>query len=409
MKFDRVSYTANLTQWKSDFSYQIGDMVSHNGKGYKAKRNHSAAIFTVNNFDLINESDYTNAADRVAATYYPGKNQIPREVDITGNISLARLIPGTTDLFNKVKTDDSVFNESKYESPTIGNTDRPEDINVSGGEFYDLTKSFAPEELVPGTTLDSLQITVSTLATVYEDDVEEGTEVKYLYKIIKDNNNYPKYYAVSPIRKTVLAQKLSYNDKLIYLSDLAALAAPVLSTKVPGRIIINGEIIQFWHIDPVEKTIIDPIRGVDGTAIPVEHPAGTEVIDNNENLKLPDTSNVLTSRFVYTADKPIFETGFSVNSNYEMTKNLLRVYNGITLLELGKDYTFEINATALGYRAAITFVNAADFLDGIRFSAEYLSDRIWLNQGATSVTDGTGLAGSSRPAAEFIKQFPHNL
>jgi hypothetical protein len=58
---------------------------------------------------------------------------------------------------------------------------------------------------------------------------------------------------------------------------------------------------------------------------------------------------------------------------------------------------------------AITFVDAARFADGLKFTARYVEDQIWLNAGTGTVTDGSGLAGSYTVAAEFVKSNPHIL
>jgi len=58
---------------------------------------------------------------------------------------------------------------------------------------------------------------------------------------------------------------------------------------------------------------------------------------------------------------------------------------------------------------SITFVNAEKFANGIKFSAVYTEDLIWLNRGKNGKpTDGFGLDASNTEPARFIKQNPQN-
>lgn len=400
MKFDRITYRPEVVQWQANVAYTTGTMISHDGRGYMVKVDHTSSVFSLKNFTLIGDAEFNNAADRVAATYYPGEKQIPREVDSQGRIGVSRLLPGTTDEYNIVKTDDTVYNESVYKSPIAGQSNTgAEAIDVTGGQFYDTTKSFAPEELIPGTTLDSVSITVSTVVD----------ELAYIYKIVQDTQGEPKYFAVSAENITELQQDLRYDDKKIYLNDFDRLTLPDVDRRIPGRIVINGEIIQFYHYNIFESYIKDPVRGVDGTAVPEVHMAGTTVVDQGDALRVPDTTVIKRDFFTYTADQPYFVTAFTVSSDSALTNNLLAIYNGYTRLTANVDYTVTVQSAPLGYKANISFVDADRFVDGIRFRAVYTEDQIWLNRGSTTVTDGTGFAGGTRSSIEFIKQFPHNL
>ena len=108
---------------------------------------------------------------------------------------------------------------------------------------------------------------------------------------------------------------------------------------------------------------------------------------------------------MYTAKKPVFKPAFAVSSDVAVVQNKLQVFNGPTQLTPITDYTISV----INNRVHITFVGAARFEDGIKFSARYAEDRVWLNPGTGTVTDGLGLAGSTTLSAEFVKSFPHIL
>ena len=398
IKFDRVNYTTEFVEWQPNVTYAAGTLVSYQGRGYRARIQTTGAKFGLGNFVELKGDEYATANDRVAATYLPGANQIPRQVDAEGKIDLSRLVPGIVYENNVVTDEAGVFNETAAASFRAGQGtgNQPGDINIAGGDFFDRTKSYAPEELVSGVTMDSVSIKVQT-------NIDDAA---YIYRIVKDSvSDTATYLSVSAQMTTTLARDLRYDDTEIYLTDLSRVSMPVARRKQPGVIYINGERIKFWEIDPQRGCIKDPIRGADLTAQAVLHPAGSTVEDQSQARVVPDTTTVNTAKFVYTAKKPVFKPAFAVSSDVAVVQNKLQVFNGPTQLTPITDYTISV----INNRVHITFVGAARFEDGIKFSARYAEDRVWLNPGTGTVTDGLGLAGSTTLSAEFVKSFPHIL
>jgi hypothetical protein len=188
MKFDRVSYDSQVREWQSGVTYEAGQLVSYNGHGYRALVNNSGTAFNAGNFVMLKGHEFDNANDRVAATYVPGPNQVPRQVDANGVIDLDRLVPGVSYENNVVADEPGVYSESSVPSPAMASNQgtNPEDINVSGGTFFDRTKSYAPEELVPGVTQDSVSIKVQT-------NIDDAA---YIYRIVKDSDGVTSYLSV---------------------------------------------------------------------------------------------------------------------------------------------------------------------------------------------------------------------
>lgn len=402
MKFDRIAYTSSVVEWLPDTNYTAGQAVSYQGRGYRAKVSGSSSQFVPGNFEMIKDGDYQTANDRVAATYLPGANQIPREFDNSGNIDLTRLIPGVDYISNTVQDNRTVYNETKLPSPKMFETTSTtsDTINVAGGTFFDPLKSHAPEELVPGTTFDSLSIKVQT----------NTDENAYIYRILKSPSGKSTYLAVSAAATTTLAQDLRHGDDRIYLTNIAAISDPDSGKRRPGVICINGERIKFWEIDRIGGYIKNPIRGIDYTAEAEIHLAGSAVEDQGHSLIVPGTTVVKKAKFTFTAKKPVFKPAFTITATSEETVALnLEVYLGATLMKLNKDYTFTLEPAAGGSKIAITFVDAARYVDGLKFSASYNEDSIWLNPGTGTITDGTGFEGAATVPASFVKAFLHNL
>lgn len=402
MKFDRTSYTTSVKEWLPNTSYNAGNIVSYKGQGYVAKVDNNDTVFKPSYFNLLSGQDYTSANDRVAATYAPGQHQIPKEVDANGNINLARLIPGIEYQSYRVVGDPVTHNDSGTQSPRLGDMtvgDRTQDIKISGGTFNAAELAYAPEELVAGTTKDSLNLRVTTL-------VDENTYVYTMRKVGKDKASFN---VVMPNRISTLSQPLYHNDTKIYLTDTATiLTKPNPSGKIPGAVSINGELIYFWHID-TDGAILNPIRGVNGTGTPEVHAEGSIVEDAGTSTVIPGVISTLTDKFVYTSDNRVFTPNFTVTDNMELLVSCLTVFNGPNPLVLDVDYTIETRYLGQHTLVDIRFVNADRLADGLKFSAEYETEKTWFNLGDSTPADGTGLAGAQTEAALFIKQYPYNL
>lgn len=406
LKFDRVSYNTQVREWMPNTVYNTNDIVSYNGNGYRARFTNTSAVFNLGNFILLRGDSYITANDRVAATYYPGLNQQQKDIDEAGNIDVTRLIPGTTYNAHTVQSYTDVFNETNIDGPIA--YDRftginPEDINVAGGKFTDQNISYAPEELVAGTTHDSLTMTVST---IIDDPLNASQQKIVKFRIIKDVIGQPTYLAVAKEGTTRLAKDLKYNDTAIYLEDISKIAVPNTTSKIPGYLYINGERIKFWKIDADNNAILYPIRGVDGTAIPLTHNVDSFVEDQSPKYVVPNTTTEDWQQFIFTAQSPVFSPYFRVHPDLRVTSLRLSVYNSVTKLNYGVDYTLELSQYG---GVHITFTQAATIKDGVKFDVSYTTEKSWLNVGISTPADGTGLNGSVTPSAIFMKRYTHDL
>ena len=406
MKFDRVAYDTTVREWQPNVVYNSNSLVSYQGKGYRAKFTNSSPIFILGNFVALQGDDYTSANDRLAATYYPGPTQIQKDIDNNGRINLSRIIPGTSYESNAVQSFTNVFNETKLLGPEAHDVvtgTGPYDINVKGGTFFDPAIHYAPEELVAGTTSDSLNMRVSTIIRNPFNPAEHKI-VKY--RIFKDANDEPVYTAISAAGTVKLAQDLHYNDTKIYLTDISAITVPHITARIPGIIFINGEKIKFWRMDVENNAILYPTRGVDSTGIPEVHLADSIIEDQSQNYVLPNTTSVDWDQHIFTSKTPVFKPFFRVHPDLRVTSTRLRVFNSATLLREGVDYTLSLSEFGGVF---ITFTQAEFIKDGVKFDASYTTERSWLNVGNNIPADGTGLEGSDTPAAIFIKSFVHDL
>jgi len=177
LKYDRYEYNTDIINWQPNTEYQPGTRVKANGRVWLAENViASSTIFNpsnwtfipagglprTNNSDVIldfDPKDQLSAVDRAQGYYQPGS-------DMPG-LELALLIKGLDypgvkvqgQQFESTEKLDAIY-ESNFLDSFLGT--RATDINVDGGQFVDQFSSHAPEELVPGSMFDTLDLKVFT-------------------------------------------------------------------------------------------------------------------------------------------------------------------------------------------------------------------------------------------------------
>jgi hypothetical protein len=296
----------------------------------------------------------------------------PWRIIVSGNIPTATLGSNVTleyyDFNNPTFLDSTITNSYTTGVPTS---------TIDGGAYYDTYSSHAPEELVPGVTFDSLNLSVYTGMTGLAANVglplsanliAQGYTSNVGYRIVQNMNGnaaststkvWPQYYGISASHITTLAANLNITDSNIYVTSVQTLTPPSVNTHTPGVVFINGEKIIFWGIDYTNNILSQIRRAADGTGAPLVHAIGSTVYDTNTTELIPST----TSANVHLTDW--------LNTPIGAPENLV----------------FKIDN--LGDTAQW------DDLAGDSFET--------LGSAAGAVTDGTELQGSTTPQALFLK------
>jgi hypothetical protein len=199
-------------------------------------------------------------ADLVPNTSYPGVKVLGQEFTANADAQDALTL-------------DTVI-QSSFTDGNLGI--RPEDIVVSGGKFIDTYSSHAPEELVPGQVIDSLQMSVFT-ANVVNGSIDYGNVIAY--KVFTDYVQNTTYYRLAGEHTTTLAQDLHYTDANIAVTDIGKLPDPNPDLNILGSVWINGERINYLGIDRAHGLLTNIRRGANRTSIPLVHAAGQLIVD----------------------------------------------------------------------------------------------------------------------------------
>lgn len=364
--------------------------VSLNAKVVIIKHKNINASFNLAVFEQIKDEAYTNANDRIAALYNPLDSQIPKEINSQGQIDLTRLVPGVKFDGHQVDSNQSVTSDTSLETYNLYSTggDAASDINLSGGALDSSVHS--PEELVPGVTYDNLALKVFT-------DLGNGTTVAY--RISQNLKQEVVYTAISGAKSTELEEPLAWDDDAITVTNGALLMTPNPRSRRAGLLYINGEAISYW--DKQDNVISRITRGVGGTGTPAVHAAGSRVEDAGPNLKIPGTTQILSHNYQFDPMIGVTATGFTVSGDLAQTKNLLSVRINLNILPAGEYYSVDQDANG---RVIVTFSEIAKqrISAGTLVFVEYYKDTVWIELGT-----GTGLAGSSKIPALFLKNNPY--
>ena len=191
MKYDRYQYSSTIQEWQPDVTYDNGEMVRYNNIVWQAASTDGSTAVSGDTFDPTQwqkvQSSTLTGVDRTMGFYTPTANQ--------PGLSLPLLIDGVE--YPGVQVQSPAFDEdtgfdvgnfdinpydnifyspegfptydpgildatisSAFTDPYLGT--RPADINVVGGAFIDQYSSYAPEELIPGSEFDTLDLRVYT-------------------------------------------------------------------------------------------------------------------------------------------------------------------------------------------------------------------------------------------------------
>jgi hypothetical protein len=190
IKYDRYQYSSTIVDWEANVNYDNGTQVRYNNEVWQADSSDSSGVqsatFDPENWLLVNSSTLSGV-DRTRGYYAPGPNEI--------GLNLPSLIDGLDypgvqvfgPLFNQntgydvgnfdINPFDNIsfgpegrptydpaildaIYQSAYLDPFLGT--RATDVNVEGGAFIDTYSSHAPEELIPGSEFDTLDLRVYT-------------------------------------------------------------------------------------------------------------------------------------------------------------------------------------------------------------------------------------------------------
>lgn len=331
-----------------------------------------------------------------------------------------------------VEFDSDTFDNVEYDedgNPTLGDSAydakisslfadselglRPEDINVDGGAFIDTYSSHAPEELVPGTLVDSLDMKVYTSnVSVSGGNVTVGYRIfNRSFAALDPNSRLStttvtdiEYYRISDSQSTTLTVPLELADSEIHVANASVLSAPNLEFNRPGVVFINNERIVYWR--NYAKELAPWVSNV-------AYPTGSVLSYSGNNYIL--TANISGTVFDYANVATQLD-------DVNVLAQIRRGTKGTAIESLHLTNTPVVDAgtdqpvpSKPGYPNSGTWtplvdetkVNATGQTYTFVAGQTYITSNVWYNSGSGNIiTDGTGLNGATTAPALFLKNQP---
>ena len=186
IKYDRYQYATAIYEWQADVVYAEGEQVRWTNRVWSANATQSSSTFVVEDWTLV-DADTLSGVDRTMGFYTPTVNMpglsLPLLIDgidypgvqvdapdfsqntgfDVGNFDINPFDNISIDAVGRPTYDRGILDaeySSSYLDLFLGT--RPTDINVDGGVYVGPYSSHAPEELIPGSEFDTLDLRVYT-------------------------------------------------------------------------------------------------------------------------------------------------------------------------------------------------------------------------------------------------------
>jgi hypothetical protein len=382
IRYDRYQYASTVVEWQANIVYSEGELVRWTNRVWSANATQSSATFVVADWTLVDVSIYQypgminvstglpyqtglTGVDRTMGYYVPTADMpglsLPLLIDGVNYPGVQVTAPtfsqntgfdvGNFDInpFDNIAYDavgrptyDPAILDARYSSSylDIYLGVRATDINVDGGGYIDTFSSYAPEELIPGSVFDTLDLRVYTrpvtiavtvdtvtdtfvaptgamevVVTVNNIVLRPTTDYTYAngivtltavpavgsqivvlesdpesaglaFRIFQDMRGLQTTYRITPNTTTVLAQDVVITDDIIQVDDARGLPVPNLPANIWGVITINAERIMYRVLDLETNTISGLLRGTAGTAV-ADHAYGATIYNMGRDNLLP--------------------------------------------------------------------------------------------------------------------------
>jgi len=186
IKYDRYQYATTIYDWQAGVTYTAGSQVRWNNRVWSADATVNSTVFDPTQWTIV-PADSLTGVDRTMGYYVPGVNMPGRSLPLlidgidypgvqvtaptysqntgfdVGNYDINTFDNISYDASGQPTYDPNILDarySSAYLDPYLGT--RPTDINVDGGTYIDVFSSHAPEELIPGSEFDTLDMRVYT-------------------------------------------------------------------------------------------------------------------------------------------------------------------------------------------------------------------------------------------------------
>lgn len=229
---------------------------------------------------------------------------------------------------------------------------RPEDINIDGGSYVDIYSSHAPEELIPGVMVETLDMKVYTQINGGDDILgyrifNRGySELDYYDSNKTRTVNETTFIRLADAYSTKLSVALNLTDDVIYVEDASKLSAPNAFLAIPGVIFVNGERIVYYTVNLLTNTLGQLRRGTLGTPIYTVQPAGSLAVDGSLSQVIPNTAigitNISTEQTLTVTATPSYYLRLNSTLQINVGDIITQSSSGANAIVIGADLNTDL-------------------------------------------------------------------
>ena len=299
IKYDRYQYASTIIDWEPNVTYTEGTQVRWLNRGvWSANSTVSGPVFIPDEWTRV-VADTLSGVDRTMGLYVPGPNMpglsLPLLIDgveypgvqVTaptysqnsgfdvGNFDINPFDNFAIDEVGRPTYSPTILDarySSAYLDPYLGT--RATDINVDGGKYIDVFSSYAPEELIPGSEFDTLDMRVYTRPGA--DWLQRGHGFpEATYKFIFDSLNPTVSFAniqPYPVQITVSnqTQQTALTLDYGYTVDWANQTITVIANANAGDVIVIT-VFELGGGNQLYKQVYNGADVVDTITVPVTY------------------------------------------------------------------------------------------------------------------------------------------
>jgi hypothetical protein len=364
IKYDRYQYATTIYEWQADVVYAEGEQVRWRNRVWSANATQSSSTFVVEDWIPV-DADSLSGVDRTMGFYVPTANMpglsLPLLIDgvdypgvqvdapdfnqntgfDVGNYDINPFDNFAIDAEGRPTYDPAILDarySSAYLDPYLGT--RATDINVDGGAYVGPYSSHAPEELIPGSEFDTLDLRVYTRPGA--DWLQRGhgfpsANIKYT---ISPSNLTLSFAGILPYTALVLVANQTQSLDLHLGTDYTVDYVAQTVTVILGGNVQSGDIIvisayEIGGGDQLYKNIYNGADIGDTVTVPVAYYTATGSEQIQEFVIF--VNGVVTTDYTYAANGAQ-NTTVTFDTTYTDT-------DSITLYVLAPTYIGATNTT----------------------------------------------------------------
>jgi hypothetical protein len=374
IKYDRYQYDTTIYEWQADVVYTEGEQVRWNNRVWSADATQSSSTFVVEDWTLV-DADSLSGVDRTMGFYVPTVNMpglsLPLLIDgidypgvqvdapdfnqntgfDVGNYDINPFDNFSIDAEGRPTYDPAILDaqySSAYSDTYLGT--RATDINVNGGVYVGPFSSHAPEELIPGSEFDTLDMRVYTRPGADWSQRGHGFPSDVIKYVISPTNLTLSFAGLMPYTALVLVSNQSQSIDLHEGTDYTVDYVNQTVTIIPGGNTINGNVIVITAYEigggnQLYKAIYNGADVGDTVTVPVAYYTATGAEQIQEFVIF--VNGVITTDYTYAADGDQ-NTTVTFGTTYTITDSItLYVIAPTVVGDSTIDYSWSIPQTQL--------------------------------------------------------------